>query len=152
VLLAVAAHMRWPRTGGHAKLQLWPFVWIAIGWGQGRRRDLDRRRAGPCVCMRGDELPAASLMVRWPTVSWIDHSTSRITLSRFVRSSACTTSFLSSSHRVMRPRFDKLSQDAPTVLNGANEYEDVLVGTFHKCTQLSGRGKSSELASRSLAE
>jgi hypothetical protein len=38
------------------------------------------------------------------------------------------------SHRVMRPRFDKLSQAAPTVLNGANEYEDVLVGTFHKCT------------------
>jgi len=50
----------------------------------------------------------------------------------------------------MRPRFDKLSQDGPTVLNGTNEYEDVLVGTFHGCTQLSGRGESSELASRSL--
>jgi hypothetical protein len=42
------------------------------------------------------------------------------------------------SHRVMRPGFDKLSQVAPTVLNGTNEDEDVLVGTFHKCTQLSG--------------
>jgi hypothetical protein len=29
----------------------------------------------------------------------------------------------------MRPRFD--SQNAPTVLNGTNEYEYVLVGTFH---------------------
>src|SRR5438132_5604014 len=31
----------------------------------------------------------------------------------------------------MRPTFDKLSQDAPTILNGTNEYEYVLVGTFH---------------------
>ena len=48
------------------------------------------------------------------------------------------------SHRVMRPRFDKLSQDEPTVLNGTNEDEDVLVGTFHKCTQLSRRSESSD--------
>ena len=31
----------------------------------------------------------------------------------------------------MRPTFDKLSHDAPTILNGTNEYEYVLVGTFH---------------------
>jgi hypothetical protein len=31
----------------------------------------------------------------------------------------------------MRPKFDKLSQDASTVINGTNKDEDVLVGTFH---------------------
>jgi hypothetical protein len=31
----------------------------------------------------------------------------------------------------MRPRFDKLSQDAPSVIYGANENKYVLVGTFH---------------------
>ena len=36
----------------------------------------------------------------------------------------------------MRPTFDKLSHDAPTILNGTNEYEYVLVGTFHSVHNL----------------
>src|SRR6266403_4679762 len=50
----------------------------------------------------------------------------------------------------MRAGFDKLPQNAPTVFNCTNEYEHVLVGTFHRRTELSGRGESSELASQSL--
>jgi len=64
------------------------------------------------------------------------YSTSRITLRRFRRSSACTTSLLSStasrrSHRSLGvPAV--FPQDAPGVLNGAND--GILVGIVHDGT------------------
>jgi hypothetical protein len=65
------------------------------------------------------------------------HSTSRITLRRFIRSRACTTSFLSStasrrsnrSGSVARPGLNVFPKDAPSVLKRSQNR--LLVGTIH---------------------
>jgi len=65
------------------------------------------------------------------------HSTSRITLRRFIRSSACTRSLLSSTAsrrstvRFASPRY---SPKMRLVLNGAND--GIVVGIIHNGTQL----------------
>jgi hypothetical protein len=88
------------------------------------------------------------------------HSTSRITLRRFIRSSACTTSFVeygqeSSTVRVSSrgPGLNVFPQDAPSVLNGANKC--ILVGIIHGGTQFHMRkfkpGKADSFRRRAVA-
>jgi hypothetical protein len=78
----------------------------------------------------------------------LDHSTSRITLRRFIRSSACYSVKCMNDvvpieyrqqplHRppgAPRSQLNVFAQDAPSVLNGANDR--ILVGIIHGGTQL----------------